>query len=173
MIKINEKERVEIGRNFRKIPLWKLIIGIPLIYIPAIITVPFAIIGLILTRCHLIFLGAKNLKCYKDFVPERRSFRYTLKNQITMRGEQGFNIWVRSKLFWFYNCGIYCPYTVALFEYLTYLIKVVENWWCPFYHDKKTNYADAPIDKSFWHISSEKTKLHKDDLNCKIWSDEN
>ena len=76
------------------------------------------------------------------------------------------------RLFWFYNCGIYCPLSIGLLRYYTYLVKIVENWWCPFYHDKKSDYADAPLDNSFWHIySKENSKLHEDDKNCPIYTD--
>lgn len=170
---ISEKDRVVIGKGFTKISFWRLIVGVPLIYIPAIITVPFVFIGVFLVRAHLRLLGARNLKTYKDFLPARKSYRYSLKNQITAKGKFGLGLWLRSKLYWFYNCGIYCPYSVALFEYMSYLVKIVENWWCPFDHDKKSNYANAPIDKSYWHLSKEgRAKLHKDDLECSIWNDE-
>jgi len=163
--------RVLIGRTFNDVPLWKLIIGIPLIYLPAFLVLPFVIIGVNLVRGHLRFMGAKNLKKYKEFVPSKKSFRYSLDTQITMK-EKSISIWLRSKIYWFYNCGIYCPYSVALFEYSSYLVKVVENWWCPFHHDKKENYADASIDQSFWHVQPERVKLHKDDLENPIWNDE-
>ena len=163
--------RVLIGRTFRDVPLWKLIIGVPLIYLPAFLVLPFVIVGANLVKWHLKFMGAKNLKKYKDFVPSRKSFKYSLKDQITMK-ERSISFWLRSKVYWFYNCGIYCPYSVALFEYSSYLVKVVENWWCPFRHDKKSNYANAAIDQSFWHISPEKAKLDKDDLENPIWNDE-
>lgn len=165
-----DNNRVLIGRTFKDVPLWKLIVGIPLIYIPAFLVLPFVIVGVNLVRWHLKFMGAENLKKYSDFVPDRKSFRYSLKTQITMK-EKLISVWLRSKIYWFYNCGIYCPYSVALFEYGSYLVKVVENWWCPFFHDKKKYYSDAAIDQSFWHISPEKNKLHQDDLENSIWND--
>lgn len=170
MCNTKKYNRVLIGRTFADVPFWKLAIGVPLIYLPVFLTLPFIILGVWLVKGHLVFMGAKNLKKYKDFVPVRKSFRYSLETQITMKGKS-INYWLRSKVYWFYNCGIYCPYSVALFEYGSYLVKVVENWWCPFHHDKKSSYSNASIDQSFWHISPEKGKLHTDDLEDPIWND--
>jgi hypothetical protein len=50
---------------------------------------------------------------------------------------------------------------------------IVENWWCPFAHDKKPDYAEGAIDKSFWHLhKAERNKLHPDDLDNPIWNEE-
>jgi len=163
------RDRIEIGLHYENIPTWKILVGVPLIYIPAIITTPFVIVGLFLVRMHLLFLGAKNLKKYKDFIPSRKSFRYNTKNQIVVK--KSWVLYTRSKLYWVYNCGIYCPYSVALFEYGSYLVKAVENWWCPFDHSKKSEYVNASIDKSFWHIDKERRKqLHPDDLDNPTWN---
>lgn len=64
--------------------------------------------------------------------------------------------------------------SVALFSYTAYLVKIVENWWCPFTHDQKMTYAESAIDKSFWHVDpQELVKLHPDDrFNC-IWNVKN
>jgi hypothetical protein len=76
------------------------------------------------------------------------------------------------KLFWILNCTWYCPYSVALFEWHTYLVKLVENWWCPFGHEKKVDYNDAKIDQSFWHIyPHDAAQMHEDDLNNPIWNE--
>jgi len=170
---ISNQDRVIIGEEFVKLSLLRVCLGVPLIYIPLIITVPFAIFGACLVKLHLQSLGAKNLKKYKDFLPKKDSHRYaSVKEQIAMKYKSKFKIWVHSKLFWFYNCGIYCPYSVALFVYLAYLVRVVENWWCPFYHEKKSKYADAAIDKSYWHIGKDINQLHPDDADCIIWNSE-
>ena len=56
---------------------------------------------------------------------------------------------------------------------MTYLVTIVENWWCPFHHDKKSEYADAAIDQSYWHIYEvERAKLHPDDRDNAIWNDD-
>ena len=61
---------------------------------------------------------------------------------------------------------------MALFSYAAYLIRIVENWWCPFEHDKKETYRDSAIDKSYWHLHAiEREKLHPDDLNNSIWNE--
>ena len=43
-----DMSRVVIGRNYLTQPTWKVIIGVPLIYLPILVTVPFVIIGVIL-----------------------------------------------------------------------------------------------------------------------------
>lgn len=165
------ENRVLIGRTFDEIPYWKLVIGIPLIYLPAFLVLPFVILGVFLVRGHLKFMGAKNIKKYKDFIPSKESFRYSLKTQVVCKGK--IMPYLRSKIYWFYNCGIYCPYSIAIFRYMSYLVEIVENWWCSFGHDKKNEYFDARIDQSFWHIDEErKKKLHEDDLKNPIWNDE-
>jgi hypothetical protein len=146
--------------------------GIPLIYAPVLVTVPFMILGVNLVRWHLLFLGARNMKKYRDFIPNRKSYRYTYEKQI-VRDAVWYGAWAKLKIFWFYNCGIYCPLSIGLMDYFSYLVKIVENWWCPFYHDRKSTYANAPLDKSFWHAKpKELKKLHKNDQNCPIYDED-
>jgi len=53
-----------------------------------------------------------------------------------------------------------------------YLVKIVENWWCPFDHDKKEEYSEGAIDESYWHLHTvECEKLHPDDMNNPIWNE--
>jgi hypothetical protein len=48
----------------------------------------------------------------------------------------------------------------------------VENWWCPFAHNRKEEYAEGSIDKSFWHVyPQELEKLHPDDCKNPIWNE--
>jgi hypothetical protein len=62
---------------------------------------------------------------------------------------------------------------VALFRYISYLVIVVENWWCPFDHDKKCDYAGGAIDKSYWHLhEQEKARLHPDDRDNPVWNED-
>ena len=75
--------RVKLGSNFRMQPYWKLVLGVPLIYLPIVTTVPFVFIGVLLTKAHLKFIGGTDIKSYWDFVPSWISHRYTHKNQIT------------------------------------------------------------------------------------------
>ena len=166
-------ERVQIGKNYIHQKRWKLFIGIPLIYIPLLTTVPFVMIGVLLVKTHLKFIGAMNVRSYWDFVPEWISHRYLLDNQITYStGSTWYNL--RSfKFYWIFNCKLYCPLSVALFGYAAYLVKIVENWWCPFGHNKKETYAEAAIDKSYWHLHEvERNKLHQDDRDNPIWNGE-
>ena len=169
---IREGERIQIGRTFENIPIPLQILGLPLIYLPVFVCIPFMILGLNLVRWHLLLMGAKNLKKYRDFIPHRKTYRYAYKNQIKSKSGHWFTIFARTKLFWFYNCGIYCPLTIGLLEYFSYLVMVVENWWCPFFHDKKSNYNHSALDKSYWHITKQKlSQLHPDDRNCPTYDD--
>jgi hypothetical protein len=162
--------RVEIGKNHRKIPVLQRGIGMILIYLP-ILTFPFVFISAYLTYYHLRMVGGKNIKTYSDFIPDRASHRYDLKSQITMKPTFKVSM-AQSKLFWILNCTWYCPYSVALFEWHAYMVKIVENWWCPFTHEKKESYKNAMIDKSFWHLYPEDlAKLEKEDRDNPIWND--
>ncbi len=163
--------RVTIGKNYKAVPVWKRGISMVLIYLP-IITLPFIFISAYLTYYHLIMMGAKDVKTLRDFLPARDSHRYNLKNQITMDGSFKAST-SQSKLFWILNCTWYCPVSVALFEWHAYMVKLVENWWCPFTHAKKETYNNATIDKSFWHIyPNDAAKLNPDDLHNPIWNED-
>ncbi len=163
-------DRVRIGRSFVDIPRWRQVASLPLVYLPIFVALPFGALGAVLLYWHLRLLGAKNLKTYWDFLPDPASHRYDLANQVTRTSATPT---LRGRLFWIFNCTHYCPKSVALCEWVTYLVKLVENWWCPFGHDKKANYADAAIDQSYWHISPvARQRLHPDDLNGAIWNDE-
>lgn len=166
-------ERVKIGSSFLKQPTWKVIIGVPLIYLPLITTTPFVAVGILLVRTHLKWVGGMNIRSYWEFVPAWASHRYHYANQITYStGAAWYNLRAR-KFYWIFNCKLYCPLSVALFKYAAYLVKVVENWWCPFDHDKKHDYAEGAIDKSYWHLHSiESEKLHPNDLENPMWNDE-
>lgn len=157
--------RVHIGRYHTQQPVWRRAIGLMFVYLP-ILTWPFVILSAYSTYVHLLMIGAKNVKKYSDFLPKRESHRYEYKNQIVMDGSFKASF-AQSRLYWILNCTWYCPYSVGLFEWHAYLVQVVENWWCPFTHDRKNDsYAKAPIDQSFWHIyPADRAKLHPDDLN--------
>jgi hypothetical protein len=76
------------------------------------------------------------------------------------------------KWYWIFNCKVYCPLSVALIAYTLYLVKIVENWWCPFNHGKKCTYDDAAIDGSVWHLDgAHKKLLHPDDASNPIFTD--
>lgn len=166
-----DTDRVCIGKNHRKVSFFQQIYGVALIYVP-IITMPFVFFSAYTSYLHLKLMGAENIKTLSDFLPDRKSHRYTMKSQVTM--EPGYSVSpTQSKFFWIFNCTWYCPVSVGLFEWHAYLVKLVENWWCPFTHEKKESYRNAAIDKSFWHIyPSEISKLNKDDLDNPIWNDQ-
>jgi hypothetical protein len=53
------------------------------------------------------------------------------------------------------------------------LVKTVENFWCPFFHERKKTYAESAIDQSYWHIQEEtREQLHPDDRDCAIWNED-
>jgi len=163
-------DRVRIGCNYVKQPFWKIVLGVPLIYLPILTTVPFVVIGVLLVRTHLKYVGGMEIKPYLDFVPDWVSHRYRNEEQPVI------NIsWLHPahyRFFWIFNCKLYCPLSVALFRYAVYLVKIVEIWWCPFNHGQKDEYADAAIDSSFWHVDpDELVKLHPDDKHNTIWNE--
>ena len=172
-----KQERVQIGGNFHEIPQWRFLAGVLLIYIPILVgTVPMILCAL-LVRTHLRMVGARKLKSYwKDFVPNWVSHRYTRENQIVsdklIDRFKSLAFIARSKFFWIFNCKLYCPLSVALLADVFYLVKVVEQWWCPFGHEKKYTYADAPIDKSFWHANGDAALLHPDDRENPSWNED-
>jgi len=171
-----KEERVQIGSNFDEIPHWRFLAGVFLIYVPILLGLVPMILCALLVRTHLRMVGASNLKTYwKDFVPSWVSHRYTRKTQIVSDrffAKYGSVVSItRSKLFWIFNCKLYCPLSIALVAYLVYLVKVVEQWWCPFGHDRKLTYADAPIDRSFWHANGDGGLLHPDDRENPSWNE--
>lgn len=144
--------------------------GVWLIYLP-ILTLPFVLLSAGLSYLHLKLMGAENVKPLGAFLPDRKSFRYTMSNQIVM--EPGYKLSpTQTKIFWILNCTWYCPFSVGLFEWHAYLVKLVENWWCPFHHDRKeTNYREGAIDESFWHTYPEDLwKLDPQDRDNPIWN---
>ena len=164
--------RVQIGKHHRKLSFVRQFFGVWLIYLP-IITIPFILFSAYLSYWHLRMMGAQNIKPLSEFLPKRKSYRYTMKNQITMRPGYMFSP-TQTKLFWIFNCTWYCPLSVGLFEWHAYLVKIVENWWCPFHHDQKEiHYREAAIDKSFWHIYPEDIdKLAPEDRDNLIWNED-
>lgn len=167
---IDEAARVSIGENYLKVPFYRILFGVPVVYLP-IVLFPFVMLSGWLTYLHLRMIGAKNVFTYRDFLPEKNSYRYNFKTQIIMDKRYFFTFWSRSVIFWMFNCTRYCPYSVALFNWHTYLVKVVENFWCPFSHSKKETYSDAAIDKSYWHQHpANESKLHPEDRQNPIWN---
>lgn len=163
-------DRVRIGCNYEKQPLWKVILGVPLIYLPIITTIPFVAMGVLLMKTHLRYVGGMEIKSYGEFVPAWISHRYGNEEQPAINVSR-FHL-AHYKLFWIFNCKLYCPLSVALFRYAVYLVMIVENWWCPFSHDQKGEYAEGAIDKSFWHVDPEElVKLHPDDKQNPIWNE--
>lgn len=164
-------QRVIIAQNFKAQSFWKIFLGVPLIYLPILLTVPFVILCIFLIKSHLKLMGAKNIQPYWDFVPSWISHRYQYHDQITYNSGAKWHNLRAYRWYWIFNCKLYCPLSVALFRYSTYLVKIVENWWCPFHHEKKCEYAEAAIDQSYWHLfPQERDRLHPDDRDNAIWN---
>lgn len=160
-------DRVVIGARYDKVSAGRAFFSMFLIYAPVVLY-PFLLLAAAMTYAHLVVSGAKNVKPLGAFMPDWKSHRYHLKNQIVHDDSSPFAPWSRLRLFWIFNCTLYCPLSVATAAWLTYLVKLVENWWCPFAHGTKSTYADAPIDYSYWHVSADAAKLHPDDQDNPI-----
>lgn len=161
---------VNLARGFKMRPrAVRIMLGTPLIYLPILTTVPFVFLGMWIVRLHLYLLGARNVKRYRDFLPEWISHRYIHRTQIV--STRNPLMLAHYKFFWIFNCKLYCPFSVALFRYTVYLVKIVENWWCPFAHSRKEEYADAAIDASYWHLNEKRhAKLDPADEANPIWN---
>lgn len=166
---MHKTDKVIIGENFNKIGVIRRGIGILFIYLP-IFLLPFTLLSALLTYLHLTLIGAKNIKPLSAFIPSRKSHRYSMKTQITADGPWWI-FWMKTKLFWILNCTKYCPISVAIMKWHYYLIEIVENFWCPFKHDKKETYNEGLIDKSFWHTqAANEQKLHPEDKDNLRWN---
>jgi hypothetical protein len=166
-------DRISIGKRFYSLPAWRRYVGSMLIFLPIVASLPFVAVGAWILYAHLRVLGAKNLKGFRDFVPEWSSHRYAkLSDHITFSMDRTAP-WSNLKAFWMFNCNIYCPVAVGLYEWSAYLVKAVENFWCPFHHNLKSTYSDVPLDQSYWHIRPEvRATLHPEDRDCPIWNED-
>ncbi|WP_419642559.1 hypothetical protein, partial [Thiolapillus sp.] len=70
-----------IGENYKKLTWFQRVFGVLLIYVP-IITMPFIFFSAYISYLHLKLMGAENIKTLSDFLPARKSHRYTMKTQI-------------------------------------------------------------------------------------------
>lgn len=164
-------KRVSIGEGFDVQPMWKVVIGVPLVYLPIICSIPFVIVCVLLVKTHLRLMGAKNIRSYWEFVPHWASHRYCYNNQIIYSTGAAWHNLRHYRWYWIFNCKLYCPLSVALFRYITYLVMIVENWWCPFDHDQKSEYQEGAIDKSYWHVHElEMSRLDPEDCANPIWN---
>lgn len=164
-------ERVHIGRRYKKLYSWRVFIGLPLIYLP-ILFLPFIMLSGLLSYLHLRMMGAKDVRSLPSFLPEKQSFRYHWSDQIVRRNPPSLALWARTRLFWIFNCTWYCPFSVAVLDWHAYLVKVVENFWCPFAHSRKENYAIAAVDQSYWHLNpQDRAQLHFEDRENPIWNE--
>ena len=166
-------QRTAIGTRFYSLPAWRRYVGSMLIYLPMFVSLPFVAVGAWVLYAHLRVLGAKNLKRYGDFLPEWSSFRYNkLSDQVAFKFDPTAP-WASAKAFWMFNCNFYCPLSVGLYEWSTYLVKTVENFWCPFFHERKETYAGSAIDQSYWHLRPDtRALLTPEDRDCGMWNED-
>jgi hypothetical protein len=162
-------DRVAIGVNYKKVSPVRIFFGLFFVYAP-ILLLPFILLGGLLVYAHLRLIGAENLRTLGSFLPARETHRYSYKTQIVYRDINPLARWARARSFWLFNCTMYCPFSVASLEWTTYLTKVVENWWCPFRHERKPHYAGSAIDYSFWHMSRDVAQLAPEDRDNPIWN---
>jgi hypothetical protein len=162
-------DRIILGRDFKKQSPLAILVSLPFIYLPIFI-IPLSLLSAGMVWVHLRLLGAKNLKTLRDFLPDPATHRYQFKTQIVRSGGIRAAVWTRTRLFWYFNCTMYCPFSVAVYEWHAYLVKAVENWWCPFYHNRKENYQIGSIDASYWHTVGEQEKLDVNDRENPIWN---
>ena len=162
-------ERVSIHRPNLEASTARIFFGLFFVYLPALIY-PIILVSAGMVYIHLRLMGAQGVKGLRDFLPAWRSHRYRYKSQIVQKNRPRLAFWSRTRWFWMLNCTAYCPFSVALLEWHAYLVKMVENWWCPFEHSKKHRYAEAAIDYSYWHNELEITLLHPVDRENPIWN---
>ena len=161
--------RIDIGGDYHNVSPWRVFLALPFVYLPVLV-MPVLLLGAGMAYLHLRLMGARNLKTLRDFMPAWNTHRYRFKTYVVKHDIHWLARWARTRTYWFLNCSLYCPLSVASLEWATYLTKAIENWWCPFHHEHKPNYANAAIDASFWHVSKDVTKLHPDDRDNPIWN---
>lgn len=115
---------------------------------------PFVMFSALITVLHLKMAGATNVKAYRSFLPENKTFS-------------------SAKTFWGTTYSRLLVFSIALFNWHAYLVKLVENWWCPFHHNRKEpHYWAGAINQSFWHLYPEDfKKLSPDDRDNPIWNE--
>lgn len=162
-------DRIQIAERYRNASLLRIFVAVVLVFLPVLL-LPFSLLIGTLAYFHLRLMGATNLKTLSDFLPDRRTHRYTLKTQVLPAGRvHRTAFYTRLRLYWIVNCTWYCPFSVALFEWQAYLSKAIENWWCPFHHARKDSYDTARLDSSYWHSTGNESRLHPDDRDNSIW----
>ena len=163
-------DRVIIGREHVMVSPIRVFLGLPFVYGPAVF-LPVILLPAFLVYIHLRMMGAQNLRTLGSFLPDKKSHRYEYKSQIVRMASPRIAFWTRTRVFWVLNCTWYCPFSVATLEWFTYLVKIVETWWCPFAHDRKAHYAVAAIDSSYWHDPANIEQLHPEDRDNPIWNE--
>jgi hypothetical protein len=162
-------DRIAIGAHYDRISPWRVLVSLPFVYLP-VLMMPFILIGGLSVYIHLRLMGASNLKSLREFLPSWDSHRYSYRTQIVKEDIHPWACWAKHRIFWTLNCTLYCPFSVAALEWVGYLTKTVENWWCPFNHAQKSRYATSAIDFSFWHVSRDVAQLHPEDRDNPIWN---
>jgi hypothetical protein len=147
-------------------------LGNVLLSLLLLLCLPFVIFSAMMTVLHLKMAGATNMRLYRSFLPDSKSFSYELKNPVTMVPGAWFSPSGNST-FWVVKSSRFLTYSTALFDWHAYLVKLVENWWCPFHHNRKEpHYRVGAINQSFWHLYPEDLiKLAPDDRDNPIWNE--
>jgi len=129
-------------------------LGKILVFIMLTLCLPFVIFSALITVVHLKMAGATNVKAYRSFLPENKTFS-------------------SAKTCWVANYSRLLVFSTTLFDWHAYLVKLVENWWCPFHHNRKEpHYRAGAINQSFWHLYPEDfKKLSPDDRDNPIWNE--
>jgi|GEM_PF-162271 len=140
-------------------------LGKILVFIMLTLCLPFVIFSALITVLHLKMAGATNVKAYRTFLPENKGFSNELNHPVN--GLSSVNA------FWLANYSRLLVFSTALFDWHAYLVKLVENWWCPFHHNRKEpHYRSGAINQSFWHLYPEDfKKLSPDDRDNPIWNE--
>lgn len=161
-------QRISIYAQYEKLSPLRVFVGLLFVYGPAVF-LPFILIPAYMIFLHLKLMGAKNIRSLSSFLPDPKTHRYSYKTQIVKQRAPKIAFWVRLRIYWIFNCKWYCPFSVATLEWFTYLVKAVENFWCPFYHSKVSTYSIAAIDSSYWHDSIDIKQLNPEDRDNPIW----
>ena len=113
--------RVQIGEPFQKVSTPRAFVGTIFIYLP-ILVMPVIIMTALLVYIHLRMMGALDIKPLTDFLPAWKSHRYRHKSQIVYGAASKVAFWQRTRVFWFFNCTLYCPFSVGFLEWTAYLV---------------------------------------------------
>lgn len=137
-----------------------------------LLCLPFVIFSAMMTVLHLKMAGATNMRAYRSFLPDNKMFSFGYNSSVNLMPGVWFSC-IPNTTFWVANYTNFLALSTALFNWHAYLVKLVENWWCPFHHNRKDpHYRIGAINQSFWHLYPEDLiKLAPDDRDNPIWNE--